>query len=159
MPLATTSDPPYTPAAPRPVDTARHRVESLRAEARTLGRWIVGRAIDEELVDRYAVAHAHLPLDGDGARDAALLAFALAHPRLLPALDAAAALVRPRAALHRKALLMTAILETSPQHAVAFLPHTRGWLALATLAASVGLTTAAQVAVGLPLLAVVERRA
>lgn len=156
MPLATRRAPPAPHASLEP--PARPDA-MLLAEGRALGRWIIGRPVDAEFVERYASAHAHLLLTTDDPGDRAVLAYAIAHPRLLPPLDAASALVRPQSILHRKALLMTAILEASPTHAEMFLPRTRGWAGLLALAAGVGIVTVMQLALGLPLLALLRRRA
>lgn len=122
-----------------------------------LSRYILGRDASPELLERYVGAHAHLDV---GATDAehAVLEFAVIHPWSLPCLDAAVALVRPQALLHRKALLMTAILETTPEHADAFLPRAASLPRLAWLGVRVAVSTAAQLLVGLPLLALVGRR-
>jgi hypothetical protein len=132
--------------------------DTLHAEALALGRFIVGRPIAPALVDRYVEAHRHLFEEEADGRDRELVAFAARHPRLLPSLDAALALTRPDALLHRKALLMAAILEASPDHADDFLPRTRSLAGLVALGARVGLRSAVEVAIGLPLLAVLGRR-
>lgn len=124
-----------------------------------LSRYILGGGdASLALLQRYADAHVHLDVGGATTSDRATLAFALAHPWLLPSLDAAAAFVRPQALLHRKALLMTAILEASPDHADLFLPRVAGWLALGWLGARVAFSTVVHLAVGLPLLLTIERR-
>jgi len=142
-------------AAPPELDPHPTR---LRAEAAALGRHILGRPVDSEFVERYVAAHAHLPLEARDPGDAAVLDFALAHPVFLPCLDAAAALTRPEALLHRKAILLAAILEASPRYADQFLPRTVGWPGLLGLGLGIGMTTAFQLAVGLPVLALVGRR-
>ena len=142
-------------AKPYPVGDA----DQLRAEAAAIGRFILKRPIEAEFIDRYVAAHEHLALRPSYRADATVLAFAMTHVATLPSLDAAAALVRPQALLHRKALLLTAILEASPRYADQFLPRTRSWLGLAALVARVGLATMFQIAVGVLILAMVERRA
>jgi hypothetical protein len=130
----------------------------LRVEADALGRYVLGRPVPAELAERYVVAHDHVAMDESSPGDRAILRFALAHRAALPCLDAAAALVRPHSLLHRKALLMTAILEASPDAADDFLPRSVGWLRLITLGATVGVATIAQLTVGMPLLLVLQRR-
>jgi hypothetical protein len=130
----------------------------LRHEARALGRFIVGGEVAGELVERYVDAHRHLFTEPQSLADLGLVAFAVAHPILLPCLDAAAALAGPDALLHRKALLMAAILEASPRHADDFLPRTRGLAGLLALLLRVGVASAAHVAVGLPALLILRRR-
>jgi len=133
--------------------------EGLRTEARVLGRHLVGVEPAPELVERYVVAHASALTERPSARDAAWLAFALRNPRAVGPLDAALGLLRPRALPRRKLLLLTAILEATTTHAPVFLerrlPPARLVLALAWL----GLVAGARLAVGLPLLVLVGRRA
>jgi hypothetical protein len=124
----------------------------LKAEARALGWFILRCEVEPEFIERYAAAHEHLFTGPQLPADNALVFFATRHPRLLPCLDAASALLRPDSLLHKKALLMTGILEASPRYAEEFLPRKRGLLGLCTLFVGLGLTTAVQVAVGAPLL-------
>lgn len=124
----------------------------LRAEASVLGRFLVRRAVEPEFVDRYVAAHAFQFLDEHDARDRAILAWAVAHPSLLPCVDAALALRRPDALLHKKALLMAAILEASPAYVDEFLPRAIGVAGLAFLGLRLGLGTALHLAIGVPLL-------
>lgn len=145
-------------SAPRD-DVQRVARDPLRDEALALGRFIVRQPIGDEFVERYVAAHRHLPLQSDDPRERAVVAFAVAHPLALPCMEAAVALLRPHSLLHRKAILMTAILEASPTYADEFLPRRTGWPALVWLAARVGVTTAAQVAIGLPLVIAAGARA
>ena len=136
-----------------------HASAALASEGAALGRYVLDRPIGPELIDRYVTAHEHLDVGDSGNGDLAVVSFAIAHPAALPYLDAAAALVRPQALLHRKALLMTAILEASPLYADEFLPRSVGWLGLAWLGTRVAVATVFQVAIGLPLLLLLLRRA
>lgn len=150
-----------SPPGFRPRDHARvtdRAAAKLRTEAVTLGRFIVGRPIEVEFVDRYVAAHTHLAMEARQQGDDAVVNFAMAHPVLLPPLDAAAALVRPQSLLHKKALLMSAILEASPAYAAEFLPRQAGWIGLLGLIAHVGVVTICQLLIGVPLLTIVGRR-
>ena len=116
-----------------------------------MARFIVGREAPPEFAQRYLTAHQHLFRDPPEGRDAALLNLAIRRPWLLPCIDAALALRRPDALLHRKALLMAAILEASPLFADDFLPRRTGLLGLAWLAARLGAVNLLQLAIGLPI--------
>ncbi len=80
-----------------------------------------------------------------------ILQFALAHPRLLGALDVALALTEPGSDLRRRLLLMAAVIETQPRYAERFLSCDRSKLYPLVLLL-VGLRAAARAAVGLLLL-------
>jgi hypothetical protein len=142
---------------PASADTAPTR-DALLAEASALGAYVVGGDVEPDLLERYVAAHAHLDIATGEPDDVAVLEFAVRHRVTLPCLDAACALVRPSALLHRKALLMAAILETTPRYAERFLPRSTGWVALIALGARVGVTTVLQLVVGLPLLAFLRGR-
>ena len=108
-----------------------------------------------DLVARYRAA-VRLKLSGTDPDDAEWR-WARRHPRALPFLDAAAALVRPRSSLRERVYLMTAILETAPAHAEQFLPRPRS---IAPLIAELSWNAArasANAALGLPLLAWARR--
>ena len=154
---ALAASPPYSGDVGSSVPASRD-VEALRREGSALARCLLGRDAAPELLQRYADAHAHLDVGAASREDVAGLDFAVAHRWSLASLDAATALLRPHALLHRKALLMTAILETTPEHADAFLPRTMGWLGLAWLAVRAGCSTVGHLVVGVPLLLALRRR-
>lgn len=133
-------------------ETSLTSPELLKAEARALGRLILRREVEQEFIDRYVAAHEHLFTGPQLPVDNAMVNWAMRHQRLLPCMDAAAALLRPNSLLHKKALLMAAILEATPRYAEEFLPRKRGLLGLGVLLAVLGLTTAVQVLIGAPLL-------
>ena len=141
--------------------TARQETspEALRLEARALGRMILRMQVDAEFVERYVQAHDHLFTGPQLPRELAIVRFAVLHPLILSCLDAAAAFTQPDALLHKKALLMAAILETSPRYADEFLPRRCGWMGLVLLAARLGIGTAANLIVGLLTLWLLRRRA
>ena len=95
----------------------------LLEEGRRIGRYLAGRTPDEDLIRRYEQA-AGLLLAGEvPPTDRAAAAYALRHPRSLPFLDAACAILRPHSLLRSKVLLMTALLEASPKHVDLFVPN------------------------------------
>lgn len=99
------------------------RQRELEDEARTFGRYLVGRIPPAELVARYCEAMSVLLAEPASPRDAALLAFARRHPWSLSCLDAAAGLLERDGLLRSKLLVLTAVLETSPTFADEFLPR------------------------------------
>ncbi|MBI5154980.1 hypothetical protein HZA57_07065 [Candidatus Poribacteria bacterium] len=88
----------------------------LRREAVLLARYLLGVTPPAAMIERYVSAHRHLPI-----RSSRLVQTARRHPRLLPLLDAWCAARRPNDPLRRKLLLMTAILEASPDFTDRFL--------------------------------------
>ncbi len=131
---------------------------ALHEEGRALGAFIIGAPVDAEFVDRYAAAHAHLFREPPGPGEAAVLALAIRRPLLLPFLAAASGLIRRESLLHKKSLLMAAILEASPRYADEFLPRPTRPFRLAIILAWTGLVTALQVAIGLPILLLLGKR-
>lgn len=115
----------------QPVDAA-----PLREEAARLGRYLVGAPPSDELVERYARAHEQVLRDPPTPADEAILGFLQAHPWSLPLLDAGTALVRSAPLLRRKLLVMTAILEATPEHVDRMLPG--GGVSLPRLALRLG---------------------
>jgi hypothetical protein len=131
---------------------------SAGAEAVLFARYLVGVDPPGALVERYDRACATLFPDPPTRDDAAVLAFALRHPRSIPALDAACALLRPGALLRRKILVMTAVLETTPDGAATFLPRARSPIGLALTIIGVGATAVVHTAAGLVVLYLAQRR-
>jgi hypothetical protein len=140
--------------APAPLVSATQETspDALRLEALALGKLILRRDIDPQFIDRYIEAHNHVFTGPQPLRDLAIVHFAASHAWLLPALDAAAAFKFPNSLLHKKALLMAAILEASPCYADDFLPRRCGWPSLVILTARLGIGTACALIIGLPLL-------
>ena len=95
----------------------------LEAEARILGRYLVGRTPAPELVARYRDASRALWQGAPGPGDAERLAFVRRHSWSVGPLDAAAALLDPGGQLRSKVLVMAAILEATTVHADDFLPR------------------------------------
>ncbi len=121
--------------------------DTLAAEAKRFGRYLVGEVPPDEFVGRYVKAHEArwedllIPSPALGA--------VTNHPWLLPWLDAACAIVQPDDPLRRKLLLMTAVLECSPRYAHRFLPKRKRLPALLLEVAWLGLHGAVRIAGGL----------
>jgi hypothetical protein len=129
----------------------------LDAEARLIGRYLVGRLPPPELVARYRDACTTLFAAPVAPADAATLAFVHRHPWALPLLDAACGLLRPGNLLRSKVLVMCAILEASPAFADEFLPRASGRVALGLRLAALGTTAVGKAVLGAALLLTVVR--
>ncbi len=127
----------------------------LRTEARVFGRYLVGEALSEVLVERYCAAnHAIVEVHGDDA----IVAYARQHPWSVSLLDAAAGLTAASSLLRNKLLVMTAIVETTPELVAKTEPRAVGLPQLAVRLGVAGVRTAFEVAAGLALSTVVKRR-
>lgn len=133
--------------------------QALQDQGAILGRFIIGVPVEPQFIDRYVLAHEHVSTEQSAPADAAILTLAMKRPILLPFLAAAASLVRRDSLLHKKSLLMAAILEASPTYADEFLPRPMGMFRLTSTLVVTGIVTAFQAAVGLPLLWFAGRRA
>jgi hypothetical protein len=98
--------------------------ESLRDEGERFGRYLNGRPVAPALVDRYVRAMLAKGLVAEG-RDRRLLRFVEMHPAWLGIVDGGLALRRPRSVIRTKLLVMSAILEATPDATSAFLPVRR----------------------------------
>jgi hypothetical protein len=98
--------------------------ESLRDEGERFGRYLIGDSVPTVLVDRYVSAMRSMGLVADG-RDRRLLGLVERHPGLLGVVDGGLALRRPGSVIRTKLLVMSAILEATPDYASAFLPARR----------------------------------
>jgi hypothetical protein len=101
--------------------------ELLRDEGERFGRYLIGHPVDPVLVERYVAAMLAMGLVAD-ERDRRLLHFVEAHPSWLGLVDGGLALRRPRSVIRTKLLVMSAILEATPDDASAFLPVPRSRL-------------------------------
>jgi hypothetical protein len=127
----------------------------LRTEARVFARYIVGETPSEAIVERYRAANHALPaVHGDDE----VVAYARQHPWSVSLLDAAAGLTTSGSLLRKKLLVMTAILETTPELVAKTEPRAVGLPQLAVRLGVAGVRTAFEVAAGLALSAVVKRR-
>jgi hypothetical protein len=151
--MATSRIPRTAPAPDGAVEAA-----PLREEAARLGRYLVGVAPSDELAERYARAHEHV-LGQPTEADEAVLAFAQAHPWSLPLLDAGTALVGSAPLLRQKLLVMTAILEATPEHADRMLAGGTSLPRLVLRLGRAGAAAAVKMVAGAVLVAAVTRSA
>ena len=100
---------------------------ALRLEARQFGAYLVGIEPPEELVHRYLQAMSVLDLPVTD-KDRRLLRFTNRHRWSIGFVDGALALTRPSSVIRKKLLVLTAILEATPQFADVFLPVPRRWI-------------------------------
>lgn len=132
-------------------------MDPLRTEALVFGRYLVERDPSEELVDRYRRANEHL-FGSPGNEDRVTIEFAVRHPWSLPMLDAAAGLTNTAPLLRKKLLVMTAIVETTPELVDRTQQEAVGLPRLALRVGLAGARTAFHVATGLALSALLRRR-
>jgi len=132
-------------------------MDELRTEAIVFGRYLVDREPSHDLIERYRRANEEL-FAGHGGEDAAVLAFARTHPWSVPMLDAAAGLRGGASLLRKKLLVMTAILETTPEYVERTEPRSVGLPLLAVRLGVAGARTAFHAATGLALTAALRRR-
>lgn len=146
-----------TDAAPAsPAGATSQTTAGLEREARVLARYLLGRDCPSEMVERYVAGGRALA--AANASDARTADFALAHPRLLPFIDAAAAVTGRGALLRAKTQLMAAILEASPLYAAEFLDAPRTPSAALCQIAAASFIAAVEMAIGIPLLFALHRR-
>ena len=127
----------------------------LRIEANVFGRYLVGEAPSEALVERYCAAnHAIAAVHGDDE----FVAYVRNRPWSVSLLDAAAGLTATNSLLRKKLLVMTAIVETTPELTAKTEPRAVGLPELAVRLGIAGVRTAVEVALGLALTSVVKRR-
>jgi len=132
----------------------RPREPDLAREAVRFSRHLVGSVPTELILQRYV--HAATVLFGGETSPA--LEFTRRHPWALPWLDAACGLRRPEDPLRKHLLVMTAILETTPDYADELLPrHARFWPLVCSLAWN-ALRAGLKIPPGVGLLLLAERR-
>jgi hypothetical protein len=95
---------------------------ALEDEARVFGRYLLGSEPTQAAVQLYCRAICKRAVDCS-RRDDKIIRFALCNPSLLSFIDGALAFSKERSVLREKLLIMTAILETQPEHADLFLPQ------------------------------------
>ena len=133
--------------------------DDLRTEAMVFGRYLVDRDLSEELIERYCRANEELFAHEypDSAVD-----YARKHPWSIAMLDAATGLAALRGGepslLRKKLLVMTAIVETTPDYVKWTEPRAAALPELVVRLGVAGARTALNAAAGLALLAVVKRR-
>jgi hypothetical protein len=96
----------------------------FRDEGERFGRYLIGDSVPPVLVERYVSAMGSMHLVAEG-RDRRLLGLVERHPRLLGLVDGGLALRRPGSVIRTKLLVMSAILEATPDYTSAFLPTRR----------------------------------
>jgi len=131
--------------------------DDLRTEAILFGTYLVDRPPSEELIERYCRAN-HELFASDADDDRSVLAFAREHAWSVPMLDAAAGLTGQAPLLRKKLLVMTAILETTPDYVEQTEQQAVGLARLAWRLGAAGAKTAIHAATGLALLAALRRR-
>ena len=124
-----------------------------RDEAERFGAYLAGTPPPAPLIDRYVAAMAARGPSVD-RRDRRLLGFVRHHPWSIGLIDGGLALRRPSSAVRAKLLVMTAILEATPDYAPAFLPTPRSPL-YALYIALVGLRAGVKGAIGSILVSIV----
>jgi hypothetical protein len=131
----------------------------LRTEAIVFGRYLVGSEPGEALIDRYCRANETLFADAPASdADHAVLDFARRHAWAVPMLDAAAGVTGGGESLLRKKLLvMTAIVETTPENVERTEQRSVGLPRLAMRVGVAGARAAFHVATGLVLTAALRR--
>jgi len=98
--------------------------EEIRQECLAIGEYLTGRPIPKALCKRYVDANGILfAADKEISAERVIVQFVRRHTWTLPYLDARLGLFQPDSLLRRKILLMTAILETTPEFTDAFLPE------------------------------------
>src|SRR5947209_17748713 len=125
--------------------------EQLESEARVLARYLIGSAPAVHHVSRYVAADRQGSDDVDPSQERTC-AFVRRHPWAAGPLDTASALLKPDSRLRSKVLRMAAILEASPDFARRFLPQRRSRFRIFTKLLGIGVSTALQFAIGVPLL-------
>jgi hypothetical protein len=95
-----------------------------RSEGKRFGKYLIGREPTPVDVDRYVSAMAGFRAVPTG-RDRRRLSFVAAHPAWLSIVDAGLGLRDPGSSLRWRLLVMTSILEATPEHAGEFLPVVR----------------------------------
>ncbi|MDK2973185.1 MAG: hypothetical protein PWP23_2940 [Candidatus Sumerlaeota bacterium] len=122
-----------------------------------LARYLIGSVPPARFRARYESGCR--ALFGDPAAHSAALRLALRRPALLPLLDAGCALRRREDPLRQRLLLLTAILEASPEYADVFLPRTLTWPKLLLALPLRGVFAAAKALAGAVLLLAVREGA
>jgi len=84
-------------------------------------RYLLGEPGAERLRDHYEAAARRLAASAFSPRSAATIATVLANPNQLPYADAACGFLDPENTLRRRLIVLTAVLEASPEHTRHFL--------------------------------------
>ena len=128
--------------------------DELRSEAQLFGRYLIGRDLSAELIERYVRANeAHGLASSDDT-----LEFARRHPWSIAMLDASGGLVGGSSLLRKKLLVMTALVETTPELVDRVEPRSVSLPRLAVHLGVAGARTAVSVVSGLALRLLLRRR-
>lgn len=123
-----------------------------RDAARALVGYVAGAPAPPGTCERHAAACAALLPDAASKEDAAVVSFAVRHPWSIGPLDAAVALLAPRARLRSMILIAAAVTEATPEAGAAFMPRAVSRARLAWLLLRCGAVSAAWLVAGIPLL-------
>jgi len=98
-------------------------VKRLQKECLLITCYLVDEAPSQEIISRYIMGNSSLLSDPQLEEDLSILNFIRQFEWVLPFMDAACGILRPRSLLRKKILLMVAILEASPYYTNHFLPE------------------------------------
>ena len=98
-------------------------IKKLEKECQLITRYLVDKAPSQEFISSYIMGNSSLFSDPPLEEDLSILSFIRQFEWVLPFLDAACGILRPRSLLRKKILLMVAILEASPHYTDHFLPE------------------------------------
>jgi len=132
--------------------------DELRQEAILFGRYLVDREPSADLIERYVEAN-QLLFANDAGFERELLDFARRHPWSIGMLDASAGILGGNSVLRKKLLLMTAILETTPEYVEQTQPRAASLPSLVFHVGTASARAAFNMASGLALRLVLRRRA
>jgi hypothetical protein len=117
-------------------------------ECEVFTRYLVKQMPSSTLVSRYAEASSILLPGPHHPSDEALIRFIRRNPKLVPYLDAAAAVFRPHSLLRKKILLTVALLEATPDYTRFFFDDGRSTVRVLATLAGIGCAGALKVLVG-----------
>jgi hypothetical protein len=98
----------------------KNKYPHVELEARTLGRYLLGRDINKTAIFLYSSAHSILEFEID-ENDMKILDFIIKYPYLTGFVDGGLALHKKDSVIRKKIFYMLAILETVPEYSQYFL--------------------------------------
>jgi len=98
-------------------------VKILEKECRLITRYLIEEEPSQEFISTYIMGNSSLLSDPQLEEDLSIMSFIRQYAWVLPFMDAACGILRPRSLLRKKILLMVAILEASPHYINHFLPE------------------------------------
>ena len=111
-------------------------------------RYLLGEPGAERLKPHYEAAARRLAASAFSPRSTATMAMVLAKPSALPYIDAACGFVDPANTLRRRLIVLTAVLEASPEHTRHFLHQGENRAQIFRTLAIIGLQSAWHTSVG-----------